>query len=162
MLTRLKFPAVVFLCFLLTGCQSTGGYYLGALADGEGDPIVVSTACQQAQLWEDLYLTIDSELGTFEGQQRLSGNLAFSEHSQGMYGRVVSLDLRVFLLDEDNRVVGYRSVLRFLGRSTWDQIPFHVVLPDTAEVVAYTFGYEATFADLADSVSTWNLPSRQR
>ena len=162
MMTTIKVLSVVFFWFLLAACQSTSSYYLGALADGEGEPLAVAAAYQQAHQWEDLYLLIDSALSADGGQKRLSGTVEFSLHSQGMYGRVRSLDLRVFLVDEEKRVVDYRPVMRFLGRSTRDQVPFSVVLPDTPGAVAYTFGYEATFSAIDDAVTTWNLPGRQR
>ena len=162
MMTTVKILAAVFAGFLLAACQATGTHYLGALADGEGGTITISGASTQKQSWEDLYLMIDSELITVDGQQLLSGTVEFSHHSQGMYGQVRSLDLRVFLVDEESRVVDYHTVMRFLGRSTRDKVPFRVVLPDAPQAVAYTFGYEATFSEKKDSVSTWNLPSRQR
>ena len=162
MMAKVKNVIAVFSLFLLAGCQASGAYYLGALADGEGEPVVVAVAQQQTQSWEDLYLVINSDLFTMDGQQQLSGTVEFSFHSQGMYGRVGSLDLRVFLLDVENRVVAYHPVMRFLGLSTRDQVSFRVILPETPNAVAYTFGYEATFADIDEAVTTWNLPSRQR
>lgn len=145
-----------FLLFFLflSGCQSTTGHYLGALADEEAVTAITPVVDAQ-QHWEELYVTVDSRLMREEDQYRMTGWLSFSQHSRMMYTRVADVELTLFLLDTDDLVVDYRKATHFKGLSTEDRIPFTVTLPLADQAVAYTFGYQITLID-DEGVSTTN------
>ncbi len=148
--------------FLLVGCQTTTGHYLGA--EAESGPVVPFAQADKTQTWQDLYLVIDSH---FEQQQqggRLTGVMRYADHVQMMYVRAGRLTLRVFLLDTDNRVVAYQTVSGlFPGSTVHTSHPFAVSFADIKGAVAYTFGYEATFIDDEGmAFQVWNQPRTSR
>lgn len=153
-------PFYLFILFslLLSGCQATTGYYLGALADDEAVTAITPVLDDQ-QRWEDLYVTVDSRLTRQAGSFQMSGRLSFSEHSRVMYVRVAHVELILFLLDADNRVVEYRRATHYSGLRPDDRIPFAVTLPAVDQAVAYAFGYEIRLIDDEGNPSTnWFYP----
>ncbi len=152
----------LFICFFislfLSGCLSTTGHYLGALADKEAVTAITPVLDAQ-QHWEEFYVTVDSRLMRLEDQYRMTGWLSFSQHSRMMYARVADVELTLFLLDADNRVVDYRKATHFKGLSPEDRIPFTVTLPLVEQAVAYTFGYQVTLIDeVGASTTNWFYP----
>jgi hypothetical protein len=149
------------LVLLLNGCQTTG-HYLGALADAETVKEITPVLDIQQQ-WEEFYVTVDSNLTRLEDQYQMTGWLSFSLHSRMMYVRVADVELTLFLLDADDRVVNYRRVTHFKGLSPEDRIPFTVTLPQVDHAVAYTFGYQITLIDDEGASSTnWYFPRTGR
>lgn len=163
MVSTLKF-ALFFSLFLLllTGCRTTTGHYLGALADVEGTNILELKA-PQSQHWQDLYLQVDSLLEQQGDEFYVTGHYSFAQHPQMMYTRAARFTLTLFLLDDHDRVVGYRTASSFAMLRTSDRMSFSVTLPIVADVSAYTFGYEVTFID-EDGVAhvQWHLPRTER
>lgn len=151
-------PLSLLLVLLVSGCQATTGHYLGALADEDAVTEILPALGVQ-QHWEELYLTVDSELTRQAGTYQMSGWLSFSLHSRMMYARVADVELTLFLLDADNRVIDYCRVTYFKGLSTEDRVPFMVTLPLADAAVAYTFGYQITLIDDERTSSTnWYFP----
>lgn len=146
----------------LIGCQATSGHYLGAVADS--DKIIrIHSAQAEEQRWQDIYLTIDSELRWQQQDPRLMGKVAYSRHPQMMYERADRVTLWVFLLDDDNRVVGYQPLPGIFPGSTDGTSRFSLPLQYAEHAVAYTFGYEVTFVDDEGSgYRSWNLPHTGR
>jgi hypothetical protein len=148
---------ILFFLFL-SGCQSTTGHYLGALAD-EDAVTEITPILDTRQQWEELYVTVDSHLVRLEEQYQMTGWLSFSLHSRTMYARVADVELTLFLLDADNLVVDYRKATHFKGLSLEDRVPFTVTLPLVDRAVAYTFGYKITLIDEEGfSATNWFYP----
>jgi len=142
----------------LGACQATTGYYLGALADEDAIAEITPVLDIQQQ-WEEFYVTVDSNLMRLEDQYQMTGWLSFSLHSRMMYVRVADVELTLFLLDADNRVIDYRKATHFKGLRLEDRIPFTVTLPLVDDAVAYTFGYQITLIDDEGLSSTnWYFP----
>lgn len=150
------------LLLLVSGCQTTTGHYLGALADEEAVTAITPVLDAQ-QRWEEFYVTVDSQLSRQSGNYQMTGWLSFSLHSRMMYVRVADVELTLFLLDADNRVVGYRRATHFMALRPEDRIPFTVTLPLVDQAVAYTFGYQIRLIDDEGASSTnWYFPRTGR
>ena len=161
---RRRFKLVVFcslLVLFLSGCQATTGHYLGALADEEAVTAIIPVL-DTPQRWEEFYVTVDSQLTRQEDRYQMAGWLSFSLHSRMMYVRVADVELTLFLLDANNRVVEYRRATHFKGLSPEDRIPFTVTLPMVDQAVAYTFGYQITLIDEGDLSTRWYFPRTGR
>lgn len=153
---------LLFFVVMLTGCQTSTGHYLGALAD-EDRVTDITPVLDAQQQWEGFYLTVDSQLRRQAGNYQMSGRLSFSEHARMMYVRVADVDLTLFLLNADNRVVDYRRATHFIGLRPDDRVPFTVTVPVSDQAVAYTFGYRVTFTDDEGGTSVnWHLPRTGR
>ncbi len=155
----------VFLGLMVSGCQTTTTYYLGAKADGEG-VVSLSAGGSDPQHWQDFYVTVDYYVSQEGEQLDIEGALSFSDNPKAIYTRVRDLKLKLFLLDRDRRVVTYRDIARTLSQSLDDKTIFSRALPLQEGVVAYTFGYEGSFVDNdpeSPSVDrVWKLPERQQ
>jgi hypothetical protein len=157
-------PLCLFLLFLLvlSGCQTTTGYYLGALAQ-EDAVTQIAPVLDSQQQWEEFYVTVDSNLTRQAGNYQMSGWLSFSLHPRMMYVRVASVELTLFLLDAYSRVVDYRRATHFMGLSPEDRVPFSVTVPMVDNAVAYTFGYQIVLVDdEGTSSSNWYFPRTGR
>ena len=153
-----QFYTLILFSLLLSGCHATTGYYLGALADDEA-VTAINPVLDTQQRWEDLYVTVDSRLTRQAGRYQMSGKLSFSQHSRMMYVRVAHVELTLFLLDADNRVVEYRRANHYSGLRPDDRIPFTVTLPAVDQAVAYAFRYEIRLIDEEGNSSTnWFYP----
>lgn len=157
-LRSLTLCLLLFFALLISGCQTTTGHYLGALAD-ESAVTEITPVLDTQQQWEEFYLMVDSQLTRQADHYQMSGSLSFSLHAQMMYVRVADVELTLFLLDADNRVVDYRRATHFKGLRLGDRIPFTVTLPLADRAVSYTFGYQITLVDDEGASSTnWYFP----
>ncbi|MFO7766315.1 MAG: hypothetical protein R6V33_07780 [Pelovirga sp.] len=163
MASTMKFTLFLSLFLLiLTGCRTTTGHYMGALADVEGTKKLAINALQ-SQRWQDLYLQVDSLLERQGDEFYVTGHYSFAQHPQMMYTRAAHFTLTLFLLDDHDRVVGYRTASSFGMLRTSDRMSFSVSLPIVADVSAYTFGYEVTFIDEDGAAHVqWHLPRTAR
>jgi len=146
----------------IAGCQATTGYYKGALADQE--TIVAFTKDEgNQQHWRDLYVSVDYSFRTQGDQLVCEGVFAFSDYPQGMLARVRDFKLKVFLLDQHDRVLDYFELYRAVSSDLGFRAPFRKVFALPAGAVAASFGYEGIFIGEYDAGETvWKLPKRAR
>ncbi|SDZ79116.1 hypothetical protein SAMN05660420_00325 [Desulfuromusa kysingii] len=148
---------------IFSGCQTTTSYYLGAKADAEGVVSLV-TVPEGTQQWQDLNVTVDYDLNRNGDNLGIKGSLTFSNSPQMNFTAVRDLKLKLFLLDQDMRVVDYFDIARTLGHDLEGQTPFSQEVQLKAGVVAMTFGYEGFFVDSdsegSSSETVWKLPKR--
>ncbi|MEA3544390.1 MAG: hypothetical protein U9R69_04110 [Thermodesulfobacteriota bacterium] len=156
---------IILLGVVVSGCQTTTTYYQGAKADGEG-VVNLSARGTEPRHWQDLYIMVDYTLNQNGEQLEIEGALSFSDNPKALYTRVWDLKLKLFLLDQNMRVVSYRDIARTLSNSLDDKTKFTRTLQLRKDVVSYTFGYEGSFVDDdPESPSTdhvWKLPKRQK
>ncbi|MCW8858757.1 MAG: hypothetical protein OQK97_03510 [Deltaproteobacteria bacterium] len=149
---------------LLLGCQpATTTYYKGAKAFGMESVSLVTPIDQQR--WQDLYVTVDYSLSRSGDSLDIEGALSFSNNPKVMFTQVRDLKLKLFLLDKEMLVVGYRDIARTLSTDLEDETKFKKTLKLTDDVVAFTFGYEGSFVDNdpenSSSDIVWKLPKRK-
>ena len=149
----------------LFGCQSTTGYYLGAVAAPDS---VVSIAESGKGTWQDLYVDVKYTVERRGDRLVVAGNFGFANHPQMMMARVHDFTLKFFLLDQQNRVLDYADLANTLGPQLDTQTSFshEFVLP--AGAVVGSFGYDGSFFEDTDSgdqggsalrrVNVWKLP----
>ena len=155
---------IISLGMMISGCHTTTTYYQGAKADEVG-VVSLSVGGTEPQHWQDLYVTVDYNLNRNGEQLEIEGALSFSDNPKALYTRVWDLKLKLFLLDQNMRVVSYRDIARTLSNSLDDKTKFTRTLQLRKDVVSYTFGYEGSFVDddpESPSIDhVWKLPKRQ-
>lgn len=145
---------------LLSGCQTTNQYYLGAHAKPANVKEIPDQSVAE-QRWEDLYLTIGYTMKQQQKTLEISGYLTFSLHPKLVYQRVYDMDVTFFILDSDNRVLSYRDVGPILSNDLDAKTEFKEIFTLPEGAAAVTFGYEGTFIDEDhQSFRVWELPSR--
>lgn len=151
---------ILFIALILSGCQSSTGYYLGAKADEE--TTVILTAENGPQLhWQDLYVTLDYSLERQGNQLTVEGIFTFSDYPKVNLAKVQDLKLKLFLLNEDRVVLGYLDIYRTTGRSLDELRPFSQSVEVPPEAVAIAFGYEGKLIrDFGGHETIWKLPKR--
>ncbi len=153
---------VAFLSVVILGCQPTGQRYLNAVADSA--LIFQLPASGGISLdWQDMYLKIDHQVTATAGALSVQGTIGYANHPQIMYARAQNLNVYLFLLDSDKRVVSYQQLSTLSRFSTQDTDSFKMDIPRPVKAVAYTFGYEVDFIEgEPDSGMTtvWNLPEK--
>ncbi|WP_321389848.1 hypothetical protein [uncultured Desulfuromusa sp.] len=160
-----KFLILLILCggLILSGCQTTTTYYQGAKADAVGVVSLVPVPVGQ-QKWQDLYVTVDYNLNRSGDNLDIDGVLSFSDSPQITYSVVRDLKLKLFLLDQDMRVVDYFDVARTLSHRLDDETTFSQTMKMRPGVVAMTFGYEGAFTENdpegPSGQTVWRLPKR--
>ena len=160
MKNNLLILSVFLLTLLLSGCQSTTTYYLGAQVAQKG---VVSLAANhtEEQRWEDLYATVDYSFDRRGNQLDFEGIFSFSFSPQINYERVRDFKLKLFLLDENRIVVDYLEVVRTLSSNLEEKVSFSYNINLAEGVTALTFGYEGLFVDDDGMLfRVWELPKR--
>ncbi len=159
---KLTIISILFFSLVLSGCQTavTTTYYLGAKVD-QKEVVKLSAKKVEQQHWQDLYTSIDYSY-THQGDQfNINGLFSFSDSAKINYQTVKRLKLKLFLLDQNMRVVEYRDVLQVLGHSLEDKDKFNAHFVLTENVVAFTFGYDGVLRDDEGlSHPIWKLPKR--
>jgi len=157
---RIQLLIVLISILILSGCQTTAGYYKGAKAD-EDTIIALAGAGEEMQNWKDLHADIDY-LVTRQGDQlKIEGTLGFAGYPLQMMASVKDFKLKLFLLDQDGRVLDYFDLQRTVSRSLDNKTPFSKSFITPAGTVAMSFGYEGEFVgDYHASELVWKLPKR--
>lgn len=145
---------------LLVGCQATNGYYQGARADGD-TVVALPDGAQSGQHWEDLYLQVDYSLKRVADRLTIEGTFSYTQSTTTIFQRVHDLKLKLYLLDDRQRVLAYRQVARSLGSSLDNEISFREVLELPDGAVGMTFGYEGIMVDEDKrGEMIWKVPDR--
>lgn len=158
----LRAAASVVAIFLLLGmgCQTTAKMYKGAKAD-PGDVLSDELSSDGATVWKDLYISLEATFKQQGDQLSLDGFWGFAAHPQLMFVRAKNFELKLYLLDRENRVLDYFTLSRSLAGDLDDQIKFskEFTLPEGA--VAASIGYEGRLiGERGEHDWVWKLPKR--
>ncbi|WP_303721415.1 hypothetical protein [Malonomonas rubra] len=152
--------AILFL--LLSGCQKTTKIYIGAKADA-GSVLSGEVLSVRDAVWQDLYVQLEYSFKRQGEKLLLEGTWGFADHPRMMFAKVKEFELKLFLLDQENRVLDYVTFSRSIGGYFHDRLAFkkELVLPKGA--AASSIGYEGTLiGEKGELKSVWKLPRRSR
>lgn len=161
---RLKPLMIMAVCFVLFGCQpGTTSYYKGATAAGMGT-IPITENLEGEQVWQDLYLTVTYQLQRTGDQLTIKGRMGFTDSSKTNYTSVSDMKLKLFLLDQDLRVVDSMDIARTLSYHLDDETGFNRTLQLEGHVVALAFGYDGYLVDNDPEFPSvdpvWKIPKK--
>lgn len=130
---------------LLASCQSTTGYYRGAVAEPQ---TVLSLASSGAvEHWSDLYADVTYTLNREGDQLDVEGEFEFAGFPQTMMAHVRDFKLKFFLLDQHNQVLEYSDIAWISGPQLNRKVAFSHSFSVPEGAVAVSFGYEGMFSD---------------
>ena len=147
------------LALLVCGCLQTQELYIGNKVTAEKVELRKDTP--RAGTWETFDLKIAYEFVVNGENLDISGQTELGDHQQMVYDRVRSLDIYIFFLDHDSRVLLTEPLDRSLRGSTQDAVPFmrSYKIPDGAK--ALSFGYSGQVTEQDGQLSFWLLPLKK-
>jgi len=151
------FALLLLVTLLMVGCQPATTRYLGALAD-QKEAVTLAQGEVKDQQWDDLYTSVNYSYQRAGDHLELQGTLSFSFSSQTNYKRVRDLKLKIFFLDKNLQVIEYYDIARTLSPDIEQHLKFLKTFKLQSGVTAFTFGYEGTLVDEAQSHPIWNFP----
>ncbi len=132
--------ATVFIIPTLSSCHSTGSPFLGNTFHA-APTIALATGEPQEGIWETFDIIVDYRYQA-DTTLQISGSAVLNQHYRSLYERLRKLDLYLFLLDNDNRVLDSRRIGRVLATDTRATVTFTETVAIPAEATQFVFGYE--------------------
>lgn len=157
-----RIALLVFSCvlvFLVSGCIKTQALYIGNKVTAE--KITFGKDAPQAGTWETFDLKIAYDF-VVKGQDLvISGQVELGEHQKMVYDSVRFLDIYIFFLDHDSRVLLTEALDRSFAGSTDQTVPFKrsYKIPDEAE--ALSFGYSGQVGEQEGQMTFYLLPLKK-
>jgi len=144
---------------LLSGCLQTKELYIGNKVTAEQIPLVKGST--QTGTWETFDLKIAYEFADNGDVLDISGQATLGDHQQMVYDIVKSLDIYLFFLDKDSRVLLTEALDRYIGGSTQQATHFKqsYAIPDNAKAIS--FGYSGEVSSEADQQTFYLLPLKK-
>lgn len=151
--------ACCLLAFMMSGCLQTKELYIGNKVTAEQFPLEKGTT--QSGRWETFDLKIAYEYVDNGDVLDISGQASLGDHQQMIFDIVKSLDIYLFFLDKDSRVLLTEALDRSMGGSTQQTTDFKrsYKIPDGAK--AFSFGYSGKVSSEADQQTFYLLPLKK-
>lgn len=144
------------LVLYLSGCVPPQKLYVGNKVTAEQVPLAKEDS--RAGSWETFDLKIAYNAETKDDVLDISGQITLGSNYQMTYDNVQSLDVYLFLLDIDSKVLLTEPLEGVFFSSTQDTVPFKGSYPVPAGTKAFSFGYSGVVADQTDHTSFYLLP----
>lgn len=147
------------LALLVSGCLQTQELYIGNKVTAE--KVEIKKDGPQVGIWETFDLKIAYEFVVNGQNLDISGQIELGDHQKMVYDRVRSLDIYLFFLDHDSRVLLTQPLDRsFQGSTQWTQsFTRSYEIPDATE--ALSFGYSGQVSEQDGQLSFWLLPLKK-
>ena len=156
-----SFLLIVFclLALLISGCLQTQELYIGNKVTAE--KVALGKEDPQVGTWETFDLKIAYEFVVNGQNLDISGQIELGDHQKMVYDRVRSLDVYLFFLDHDSRVLLTQPLDRsFQGGTQWtESFTRSYEIPDGTK--ALSFGYSGQVTEQDGQLSFWLLPLKK-
>jgi len=153
---------LVFSCtlvLLVSGCIQTQALYIGNKVTAE--KIALGEDAPQVGTWETFDLKIAYEFVVKDQDLDISGQIELGDHQKMVYDYVRSLDIYLFFLDNDSRVLLTEPLDRTFRGSTQRTEPFARTYKIPAGAKALSFGYSGQVAEQDGQMSFYLLPLKK-
>ena len=147
------------LALLVSGCLQTQELYIGNKVTAE--KVELRKDAPQVGTWETFDLKIAYEFVVNGQNLDISGQTELGDHQKMVYNRVRSLDIYIFFLDHDSRVLLTQPLDRSFRGSTQEAVSFtrSYEIPDGTK--ALSFGYSGQVTEEDGQMSFWLLPLKK-
>ena len=156
-----SFLLIVFclLALLISGCLQTQELYIGNKVTAE--KVTFGKEGPQVGTWETFDLMIAYEFVVKGQVLDISGQAELGDHQKMVYDQVRSLDIYLFFLDHDSRVLLTQPLNRSFWGSTQETVSFtrSYQIPDGTK--ALSFGYSGQVAEQDGQLNFWLLPLKK-
>ncbi len=145
MITLKKLSAGLFCCalaiFMLSGCKSLSSFYQGYTSQNPSNTALVNNAAQQGR-WETFDLRLDYQAALQDQLLDINGSITFSNFHQINAVHVERLDVYLFFIDAEAKVLRTERISGSQHTSADDSISFAKQLQVPPGAKAISFGYE--------------------
>lgn len=124
----------------LSACQPVSTYYLGNFYD-PALTIPLEDNAEQDGTWQTFHVTVNYRYQAGD-TLLVAGTATLGDHYQALYERLVQLDLYLFLLDDDTRVLVSRRIDRAFAADTDLVLGFSETVALPANTTQIAFGYQ--------------------
>lgn len=157
------YSLAVSLLFLLPGCQSQNisSYYQGLLVN-QTESLPLPDKELQNGIWKTYDLLLDYQYQTEGNSLRISGSTVLSDFYQINMTFLRRLDLFLFFLDKDSRVLETAQLLKVMSSSLDSPLTFKktVQIPQATKAIA--FGYNGVARNGRDLTRFELLPRQNK
>ncbi len=133
---------VCFLSFVATGCVETSMMYYGNSPSSAMNVVSLQKGGPQSGTWKTFDITIDYNYIQNAEILEISGHTVLSEHYQMNYSRISRLDIFLFYLDENSRVLKTAKITRSMTGDVNEIMTFSQQLTVPTEAKNLSFGYD--------------------
>jgi len=147
------------LALLVSGCLPPQALYIGNQVTAE--KVALSKDASQVGTWETFDLKIAYKFAVKGDILEISGQAELGDHQKMVYDHVRSLDIYLFFLDHDSRVLLTEPLDRSFRGSTERTLFFtrSYKIPDGTK--ALSFGYSGQVAEQDGQMSFYLLPLKK-
>lgn len=147
---------ICILALLVSGCLPTQALYIGNKVTAE--KIALSKDASQVGSWETFDIKIAYKFAVKGDLLEISGQAELGDHQKMVYDHVRSLDIYLFFLDHDSRVLLTEPLDRSFGGSTEQTALFTRSYKIPPGSKALSFGYSGQVAEQDGQMSFYLLP----
>lgn len=151
----------VMLLLALVACVETATMYHMNLVFPEL-VVAITEGTPHADSWQTFDLNIDYEAVLQNNQFKISGQARLGEHQRSLYSRIDDLDVLIFFLDNNARVLETAYLLRTKSNNPDDFLTFSQAYQVPAATVAFGFGYDGSVSEKDSIMSFYKLPLRKQ
>lgn len=149
----------------LSGCQvqNISSYYVG-LQTNPNESLSLAKEGVRSGQWETFDLLIDYQYQRENHSLKISGDTTFSNYYQMNMGTLRNLELFLFFLDTESKVLETARILRGLGRDLYESRHFEKTLEIPESARAISFGYRGSAREEQWQRIEWfdHLPQHSR
>jgi hypothetical protein len=147
------------LALLVSGCLPPQALYIGNQVTAE--KVALSKDASQVGTWETFDIKIAYKFAVKGDLLEISGQAELGDHQKMVYDHVRSLDIYLFFLDHDSRVLLTEPLDRSLRGSTEQTVSFarSYKIPDGTK--ALSFGYSGQVAEQDGQMTFYLLPLKK-
>ena len=147
------------LALLVSGCLQTQVLYIGNKVTAE--KVALGKEEPQVGTWETFDLKIAYDFVVKGQNLDISGQIQLGDHQKMVYDNVRSLDIYLFFLDHDSRVLLTQPLDRsFLGSTQWtESFTRSYEIPDGTKAIS--FGYSGEVTEQDGQMTFYLLPLRK-
>ncbi len=147
------------LALLVSGCLQTKELYNGNKVTAE--KVALSKDASQVGTWETFDLKIAYKFAVKGDILEISGQAELGDHQKMVYDHVRSLDIYLFFLDYDSRVLLTGPLDQSFGGSTEQTVLFTRSYKIPAGSKALSFGYSGQVAEQDGQMTFYLLPLKK-
>ena len=152
----------VLVSFFVAGCVETSMMFHGNVPSSEMNLVSLKKGGVQSGTWETFDIAIDySYIQNAEGLE-ISGQAVLSEHFQMNYDGITRLDIFLFFLDEDSRVLKTAKISWSMMGNVTEIMTFSQLHTVPAGAKSLSFGYDgAVVEDRSGPATFYALPLKK-
>lgn len=147
------------LVLLVSGCLQTQELYIGNKVTAE--KVELRKDAPQVGTWETFDLKIAYEFVVKGQDLDISGQAELGDHQKMVYDNVRSLDIYLFFLDHDSRVLLTEPLDRSFAGSTQQTVSFARSYEIPVGAKALSFGYSGKVAEQDGQMTFYLLPLKK-